>query len=91
MRSRFSNTANVGRGWKPQEICKNQSDSAPPYLLSIERAAASIAVSRAYFYEHVLHHLETVRLGKRNLVCRESLEAFIEARKQAARHVGAEG
>lgn len=56
---------------------KTPDDQIPAALLSIARSAEYIGISRAGFYEKVLPHLRTVRLGGRHLVLRESLDAFV--------------
>ena len=55
-----------------------------PALTSINDAAAYLSLSRATFYRDVIQHVETVKLGKRNLVVVESLDRFIAARRAVA-------
>ena len=62
---------------------ENDNPALAPMLLSVKQAAKSLGVSLSHFYVEVLPHLETVKIGARNLVCREDLERFIAARKKA--------
>lgn len=53
-----------------------------PPLLSIGEAAAYLRISRAKFYADILPILESVRIGGRRLVYRDSLDKFIAAQRQ---------
>jgi excisionase family DNA binding protein len=50
-----------------------------------EEAAASIGCSRSFFYEHVLPDLRVVRVGRRRIIPRESIEQWL--REEASRAI----
>ena len=89
MRDKFPTShSSADRKNSPEKQREAVTATLPPILTSILDAAKRLGVSRAYFYTDILPHLETVRLGSRNLVCTESIEAFVESRKQVARQSG---
>lgn len=51
-----------------------------------EEAAASIGCSRSFLYEHILPELRVVRVGRRRIIPRESLEQWL--REEASRAIG---
>jgi excisionase family DNA binding protein len=53
---------------------------------SPEEAAESIGCSRSFFYEHVLPDLRVVRVGRRRIIPRASLEQWL--RDEASRAIG---
>jgi len=50
-----------------------------PLLLSVEAAANAAGVSRSVFYEKLLAgEVASVKIGRRRLVARKSLEEYVE-------------
>jgi hypothetical protein len=48
-----------------------------PALISINEAADYLGIARSTFYKDFLPNIETVRIGKRNLVVVESLDRLV--------------
>ncbi len=64
--------------WKSFSAKPQQATPLAPRLLSVEQACGLLGIGRTYFYGLVTaKKVATVKLGRRTLVRREDLEAFI--------------
>jgi excisionase family DNA binding protein len=50
----------------------------PPKLLTIKETAAYLRVSRAGLYRSIIQNLESVHIGGRHLVLRESIDRYLD-------------
>ncbi len=56
----------------------NSSDTNPtPKLMSVKASAEYLDISRAKFYQ-IIGEFQTVRIGGRHLVVRESIDRYID-------------
>jgi hypothetical protein len=66
---------------------RNHAGHLRPALASIQASCAYMGgVSRAKFYADILPQLDTVKLGKRNLVVVASMDRLIEAGRTRSSH-----
>jgi hypothetical protein len=65
----------AGKPSKPDRA--HDHDRLPRLAYTPEEAAHVIGVSRSLFYERVLPHLKTVRLGRKRIIATSELELFL--------------